>query len=405
MPTINRVYESVILDHFRTNQQMIFLGGPRQVGKTTIAENLQSHWSKSIYLNWDDEEDRLLILAGAAAIVERFELHVLAEQKTLVIFDEIHKYPQWKNFLKGFYDKNKQHVQIVVTGSAQLDTLRKGGDSLMGRYFPLRVHPFSVGECLHVDFGKKLIHEPQRLSAAKYESLMKYGGFPDPFIKANTRFHRQWTQARHDQLLREDVRDLSRIHELSHLGVLMLLLRQNAGQLVNYTALASLVHVSIETIRNWMSLLEGFYYCFSIQPYSKNLNRTLRKNPKIYLWDWSLIKDVGARNENMLACHLLKSVHFWTDCGLGYFELYFIRDKEKREVDFLITRDEIPWILIEAKTNNNAKINPHLEYYQKLLKPEHCFQVAVNLDYVDQDCFKFHGPIIVPAHTLLSQLV
>lgn len=402
---IDRIYTQVIVEHFKENKQMIFLAGPRQVGKTTLSEHLQALWARSVYLNWDDEESRQLILKGSKAIELHCKIHLLQENKILVIFDEIHKYPEWKNFLKGFFDKNKNHAQIIVTGSAQLDTLRKGGDSLMGRYFPLRVHPLTIAECLHTDFSTELIHEPKPLAKLQYDALMHYGGFPDPFIKADMRFHNQWSQARNEQLLREDIRDLSRVHELSRLSILSTLLRSYSGQLINYAALASIVHVSAETIQSWIKILEGFYYCFTIKPYAKNLDRALRKNPKIYLWDWSIIKDIGQRNENMIACHLLKAVHFWTDCGFGKFELYFVRDKEKREVDFLILRDEIPWILIEAKTNPEAKLNSALEYYQKILKTQHAFQVAIEGNYVQQDCFKFHSPIIVPAQTLLSQFV
>ena len=129
------------------------------------------------------------------------------------------------------------------------------------------------------------------------------------------------------------------------------------------------------------------------------------KQPKVYLWDWALISEVGARNENVVASHLLKAVHLWQDCGLGNYDLHFIRDKEKREVDFLVTKDEKPWFLVEVKSGNNQPISKHLHYFQQQLDVPHAFQVVFDMPYEDIDCFEYTTPIKVPAMTFLSQLV
>jgi predicted AAA+ superfamily ATPase len=402
---LQRIYEQSVLSHFAHNAQMLFLGGPRQVGKTTMSRQLSRHWSTSCYLSWDDIDDRQLMLSGQKAVAEHCQLTSMNPQKILIIFDEMHKFPDWKDFLKGFYDKYKDTANIIVTGSAQLDTLQKGGDSLMGRYFSIQIHPLSVAECVSTSFHDHLIRPQQALDEDKFACLTHFGGFPDPFLKNNQRFYNQWQKARADQLLREDIRDLSRIHELTRLGLLTDLLQQVSGQLINYSKLASMIGVDAVTLKQWIHLLEGFYFCFELKPYSKNITRSLRKNPKLYLWDWSLITDVGQRNENIVASHLLKATHYWTDLGFGKFELFFVRDKEKREVDFLIVRDDEPWVLVEAKSNGDAKLNPSLDLFHKQLKTKHAFQVAMNAKFVDKSCFDYSDPIIVPALTLLSQLV
>lgn len=402
---MKRIYQSIIETHFSRHQQMLFLAGPRQVGKTTLTRQLGQNTSNFTYLNWDDFDDQRLILSGQSTVAQKARIEQLHAEKSLIVFDEIHKYPEWKNFIKGFYDKYAHLVRIIITGSAQLDAMRQTGDSLMGRYFLLRIHPLSVAELLPNTFANTFIQKPACLDIHRFEQLKHLGGFPDPFLNNDEQFYRQWRQTREQQLLREDIRDLSRIHELSRLHVLLQLLKNEAGQLINYSNLSTYVGVGADTIKQWISLLSGFYYCFELKPYTQNVTRTLRKNPKIYLWDWAQISDIGQRHENMVACHLLKAVHFWTDLGMGDCDLFFLRDKEKREVDFLITRDHQPWMLIEVKSSASAGLSPSLAYYQQQLKTEYAFQVAMNAPFVAQDCFQYHQPLIVPGITFLSQLV
>ena len=275
----------------------------------------------------------------------------------------------------------------------------------MGRYFPYRMHPFSVGELLRPVFRETQIVQPRRFSSDDIEQLLHFGGFPEPFLKADSRFYNRWRRLRSDQLFQEDFRDMTRIHEINQLEILGKLILDRAGQLINYSNLATVVNCSVDTIRRWLDALENLYFCFRIQPWHRNVTKSLRKQPKVYLWDWSQVAENGQRVENFVASHLLKACHFWTDAGFGTFELFFLRDKAKREVDFLVTTDEKPWFLVEVKSSGSGRVSPNLPYFQKQIGARHAFQLELSAQYVDRDCFEENQPIRVPAATLLSQLV
>jgi hypothetical protein len=384
---------------------MLFLAGPRQVGKTTLSLSAQAWTEQFNYLNWDNQDHRQLILRGPTTVADFIGLRKIHASMPLIVFDELHKYRLWKTFLKGFFDTYKEKTHILVTGSSKLDVYRTGGDSMMGRYFPYRVHPLSVGECLHTELNEQIIQPPKPIDPALFEQLWEFGGFPEPLLKKTKAFSRRWKQLRKEQLFRGDIRDLNRIQEVDQLEMLAELLQHQAGQLVNYSNLANKIKVSVDTIRRWINILSAFYYCFMIKPWSKNITRSLVKEPKIYLWDWSDIADVDSRAENFVACHLLKAVHFWTDQGLGHYDLYFLRDKEKREVDFLVTQGNKPWFLVEVKHGDDTSISRHLEIFQQQTRAKHAFQAVINLEYVNADCFSYNEPVIVPVKTLLAQLV
>ena len=402
---MKRIYEHVLLEHKKEYRQMLFLAGPRQVGKTTTAKTVANQSARSLYLNWDVQEHRRIILAGESSVASRCKFDTLSGGVETLIFDEIHKYPKWKLFLKGFFDLFAEKCQIIVTGSGHLNIFKSGGDSLMGRYFLYRMHPLSVGELLNQTLVEEEIRPPQKLAERDFKTLLSFGGFPEPFLAANRRFYNRWRRLRTDQLLREDLRDLSRIQDIGRVEILAENLIHQAGNLVNYSSLANSINVSVDTIRRWVSSLESLYFSFSIRPWSSNIPKSLRKQPKIYLWDWSLIPDTGSRNENFIASHLLKAAQWWTDIGLGSYQLYFIRDKERREVDFLVTRDKQPWLLVEVKSSGKAKLSPHLARFQEKTGAPHALQVAIDQEYVEGDCFSFRYPVIVPARTFLSQLV
>jgi len=399
---MKRVYGYAIRDHCRENQQMVFLTGPRQVGKTHTATHLYPDYR---YFNWDNQAHRREILAGPRRIAELCNLQRIQAGKVRIVFDEIHKYSRWKNFLKGFYDSFHDQVSIIVTGSSRMNIFKRGGDSLMGRYFLYRMHPLTVGELRSQKENLGLIRPPGSLRPGLWEALLEFGGFPEPFLKRNRRFTNRWKRLRREQFFREDLRDLSRIQEIGQVEVMAQLLQESAGQLLNYSTLSSAINVSVDTIRRWLETLKAMYFCFTITPWFKNVPKSLRKQPRVFLYDWSGIQNPGARNENLVASHLYKAVQWWTDIGLGDFALHYVRDKLKREVDFLITRENVPWILVETKTSAHKGISPNLKYYHNLLKVPHAFQVAVHADFIDRDCFAHHDPVIVPAATFLSQLV
>ena len=399
--SMDRVYESLIREHLREQRQMAFVTGPRQVGKTTSA--LASAESPN-YINWDRQSDRLVLTRGPEAVAERLELATLGRGLPHVVFDEIHKYAKWKSFLKGFFDAHADECRSIVTGSARLSVRRRGGDSLMGRYFLYRMHPLSIAELLSADLPDAELRTPNSIGPEAFQQLLQFGGFPEPFLKGTARFYNRWKRLRVEQLFREDLRDLTRIHEAGQIEVLAQLLANQTGQLVNYSSLASEVNVAVDTVRRWVSVLESFYYCFVVRPWFRNIPKSLRKQPKIFLWDWGLLGDRGARHENFVASHLFKAVCWWTDMGLGEYGLYYLRDKAKREVDFLVTRDQTPWFLVEVKSSGRKQVSPNLEYFQGQLGAAHAFQVAFDLDYVERDCFSVRKPVRVPAVSLLSQL-
>lgn len=275
----------------------------------------------------------------------------------------------------------------------------------MGRYFLYHLHPISVREIIGTRLARNEIQAPQPIDPQTFHSLYTFGGFPEPFLKANVRFSNRWKRLRQQQLFTEDIRDLTRVQEVQQIELLAETLKYQTGQITNYTNLAKKVRVSVDTIRRWIRILESLYYCFTIQPWFRNVSRSLLKQPKIYLWDWSLLTDSGAKSENFIASHLLKAIHWWTDNGFGEYGLYFLRDKDKREVDFLITRNQEPWFMVEVKTDGGKSVSRNLFHFQKQIRAPHAFQASFALDYVDADCFSTEQPTIVPVKTLLSQLV
>ena len=399
MNHIPRIYDAVLADHLRENRQMVFFSGPRQVGKTTA-----SRLAGNVYLDWDNRNHQTILLKGPEAIAEFCNLHIASPNPPVIVFDELHKFPRWKNLLKGFFDTYENDCRIVVTGSARMDVYRRGGDSLMGRYFPYRLHPLSVAELLHPEIQDGLIRKPEKLDHDEWDTLLTHGGFPEPFSLRNPRFTSRWRTQRNERLFKEDLRDLTRIQEFSLLEILARILADRSGEQLVFSNLASDIQVAPNTAKAWVSTLASTYYGFLVRPWFRNVSKALRKEPKWYLRDWSGINDPGAKAETLLACHLLKAVEYWTDTGRGQFELRYIRDKQKREVDFLVVRDEKPWFLVEAKQSDTT-LSPSLDYFQQQTGAEHAFQVVMDLPYTHVDCFERTTPVVVPAQTFLSQLI
>ncbi len=393
-----RIYPAILREHFELHRQMAFVSGPRQVGKTWVCKSIAE-----AYFNWDNTDDRRTLLRGPAALAEILGVDRLRTNPPIIVLDELHKYAKWKTLLKGFFDTYGEQARLLVTGSSRLDIFRRGGDSLMGRYLLYRMHPWSVGECVRTELPDKEIQPPAKISAADWNALWEHGGFPEPFLRRQARFTRRWQSLRLAQLSREDLREAAAVRELGTIEVLMQLLAERSGQQLVYSNLAPELQASVDSVKRWIDLLARMHYGFLVRPWFANVAKSLRKEPKWFLRDWSSVADPGCRAETLAACHLLKAVDTWTDLGFGSFELRYLRDKQKREVDFLVVRDRKPWFLVEVKVGEQA-LSPALAHFQRQIQAPHAFQMVMDLPFEPADCFKTRRPTIVPARTLLSQL-
>jgi predicted AAA+ superfamily ATPase len=388
---VDRSLQNLLLrDHF-SQEKMAFIVGPRQVGKTTLVKALQrQRRSEDLYRNWDDLEWRRAFTSQPYEFIDAFRSKV-SDNRPLVVLDEIHKFPGWKRYLKGLWDTRHERVDIAVTGSGRLDIYQKGGDSLLGRYHQYRLHPLSVTELTDVTSPTKdyeVEETVSRLLSASgkpttevqeaFSTLVHWGGFPEPFVKQNPRLLRLWHRERRELIVREDLRDLSRIQLLSHVEELMELLITRSAGLLSYNALREDLQVALDSVRLWIGYLRRLYFIYLIRPYAGNIARALKREPKLYLWDWSEIEEPGRRFENLVASHLLKWCHFTQDWGYTPLDLWFVRDKEKREIDFLITKTKKPWLLIEAKLSNTDP-GPNLDFFAQRLGVDHKFVIVADL--------------------------
>ena len=394
-----RLYSEVLTDHLRRHRQMALVSGPRQVGKTTACRSISD-----AYLNWDNIDDRRRMLRGPAALADALQLDQLRARAPIAVLDELHKYTKWKTLLKGFFDTYGDRVRLIVTGSSRIDIFRRGSDSLMGRYLLYRMHPFSVGESLRTALPSKELQPPAEVATSDWDALWEHGGFPEPFFRRDSRFTRRWRSLRQEQLSHEDLREVAQVNDLGTMETLMQLLEERSAQQLVYSSLAREIQVSVDTVKRWIDLLARLHYGFMVRPWFANVAKALRKEPKWFQRDWSGLADDGARAETFVACHLLKAVEGWTDLGFGDFELRYLRDKQKREVDFLVVRDRKPWFLIEVKLRETS-LAPSLAYFQGQTKAAHAFQVVMSLSYQAADCFEIHRPVVVPAKSFLSQLL
>jgi predicted AAA+ superfamily ATPase len=323
--------------------KMVFVGGPRQVGKTTFALTFLSEPSEKhpAYLNWDNILIRSALLRGE-----------LPPNESIIVLDEIHKFARWRNLVKGFYDAGKSEISFIITGSARLDYYSKGGDSLQGRYHYYRLHPFSLRE---------INTDP---SQSDVQRLLKYGGFPEPFLKAEEKFWRRWQRERLQRVIYEDIRDLENIKEISLLELLAEELPNRVGAPLSVKKLKELLQVAHETVERWLKIFERMYYCYRIPPYGSPKVRAVKKEQKLYLWDWSIVPDSGPRFENLIASQLLKYCHLMEDTEGFRMDLRFIRDTDKREIDFVVLKDGRPMFAVECKSGEKS-INPALFYFME----------------------------------------
>lgn len=365
---IQRRITDIILGDLK--KKMVMIAGPRQCGKTTLAKQIGLRCKKSYhYYNWDIDEDRKDILQGR-----------LDSSSELWILDELHKYRHWKNFLKGKFDQDKGKRSFLITGSAKLDVYSRGGDSLQGRYFFHRLHPFTIAEiagCKNLAPVEEVLkfHISTKKNTEKtLEDLFVLGGFPEPFLSGSEKEASRWRLAYGSHLVREEIRDLARIQELDKLELLFDRLPQNVGSVLSINSLREDLEVAFETVRDWLLILENTYGIFRIPPFGAVRIKAVKKEQKLYFWDWAKVPEPSARFENMVALHLLRFVHWQRDVEGNDFELRYFRDVNGHEVDFIILKDKKPWCAIEAKMSEQG-LDTNLKYLVQRVKIPYAFQV------------------------------
>lgn len=380
---MKRIQSLYLFDPEINAGKMIFLSGPRQVGKTTFVKNrLKEIKNEDLYFNWDDPYVRREYIRNPHFL--KAYLARAGSKLSLVAFDEIHKHKNWKNILKGLYDIHLEEAQFIITGSARLDYFRRSGDSLVGRYFSYRLLPLGLAEAAeNFDFVLKddlMLAQPdsqgflglvQKMDEVVFkgplERLLSYGGFPEPFLKAKRNFSHKWKREYKSLLIHEDLRDLTRIQDIKGIEQLVLLLPERVASPLSINSLKEDLQVNHKTVSNWLEALKKVYLIFSVMPWSKSISRAIRKEEKFYFFDWTMIDDEGARFENATAVFLLRLISRWNELGLGDFELRYIRNQQGQEVDFVVIKNQKPLALFEAKKGETS-ISKSAVYFNKLLQ-------------------------------------
>ncbi len=342
-------------------KKMVFLGGPRQVGKTTLCLSFLKDASvkNPAYLNWDDIQSRSLLRNGKLPDSE------------LIVMDEIHKYKLWRQLVKGLYDKNKGDQNYLITGSARLDHYRRGGDSLLGRYRYLRLHPLSVNELQ--------IHNSSDLN-----TLLELGGFPEPFFSQSQKERKLWSRERLYRVVNDDVADLENLKEFSRIELLAETLESRVGSLLSIKSFEEDLSVSQKTVASWIDILDRVYFSFRISPFGPAKIRAVKKMQKLYLWDWSDIVSSGARFENLVACQLLKFCHFIEDTEGDKMELRYLKDIDGKEIDFVVLKNRLPIFAVECKTGEK-QLSKSIQFFKERTNIQKYYQVHLgSADYLTQ---------------------
>ncbi len=356
------------------DKSMIFLAGPRQAGKTTLAHIISESFVNRLYFNWDILDHRADFLRNPTF----FESIERRDTSTpLIVLDEIHKYKDWKNYLKGIYDQFHDGYRFLVSGSGRLDLYQKGGDSLAGRYFLFHLWPLTISELGMRN--REITHflgDPLHIETADavelkeiWRSLSEFSGFPEPYLSGRKTSYRRWSNIYSQQLIREDIRDLTGIKSVVDLETLYHLLPSRVGSPISIPSLSTDLKVSYNSVQSWLGVFERFFLIFSIGPWTRKIARAIHKERKLYLWDIPRIKASAARFENMVALELYRAVTGWNDMGYGTFTLHFIKNKEQQEVDFLIANEGEPVVLIEAKLTDPEPSSALRKFQRMLRKP------------------------------------
>ena len=350
------------------------MAGPRQTGKTTLAQRIAESYTNHVYLNWDIISHRSRLIENPTFFEE---LERKDESTPLVVFDEIHKYKDWKNYLKGIYDQFRNEYQFLISGSGRLDIYQKGGDSLAGRYYLYHLWPFTVSELgkANVAFDQ-FKQNPLKIGTKRHAELQKiwstlseFSGFPEPYLSGRKTTYRRWSKTYSRQLIREDIRDLTGVKSIGDMETLYYLLPSKVGSPISIPSLSRNLKVSYNTVRSWLAMFQRFFMIFSISPWTRKIARAILKEQKVYLWDVPRIQDSAARFENMVAVELYRAVTIWNDMGLGSFSLHFIKNKEQQEVDFLIADNHRPILLAEAKLSDSQPSAALIKFQNALKVP------------------------------------
>lgn len=360
-----RIMEILIQD---LQKKMVFISGPRQTGKTTLAKSLSPN-IKTHYYNWDNDLDRLAI--------KKNEIDMSVE---LLIFDEIHKNRSWRNWIKGLYDTNKESKKILVTGSARLDIYRFGGDSLQGRFYSHRLHPITYSEMKGINTADysdfyQLKNEPPL--STDLRTLNDLGGFPEPLLSGSLKEAKRWRLSYGSRIVRDDIRDLEQLQDLAKVELLLNRLPDVVGSVLSMNSLREDLEVSFPTIKKWVEVLEKVYAVFRILPFGASKIKAVKKEPKLYFWDWGQINDEAARFENLIAVHLLRFVHWMEDVEGEKYDLRYFRTTLGHEVDFIILKDKKPICAIEVKLDDRP-LDSNLKYFLERTKIPYAFQISLN---------------------------
>ncbi len=351
---MKRIYFAAVSKYLK--KKMVLVSGPRQCGKTTLTKVLSSSYD---YINFDSEDDRIILKKKA-----------WDRKKEVIIFDEIHKMPKWKQWLKGVYDTEGNKPSLVVSGSARIDSYKKVGDSLAGRYFHYRMHPLDVREIVQI--GSEL--SPTEV----VNRILEVGGFPEPYLEGTKEFYQLWKKTHLDIILRQDLIDLEIIKNIKQIELLIDLLKSRVGSTISYNSLAIDLQVSDKTVKRWLGILEDMYVIFKITPYSSNIARSVLKMPKYYFYDVARVVDPGARLENLVAASLIKEIQYRQDCVGEDWGLNFLSKKGAAEIDFLITQDAKPWAMVEVKASDDSP-SKNFHLFRKDLAKVLAIQLVHNL--------------------------
>jgi predicted AAA+ superfamily ATPase len=367
---IHRDVEFYGFDDTLIGRHMVFLAGPRQVGKTSLAKNrLANTGCKSLYFNWDDIQTRQAYQADSRFFESPARL--TGVEDPWIVFDEIHKRSHWRDILKAAYDIFEDDFRFLITGSARLDLFRRSGDALIGRYNLFHMMPLSIRELLGIPFVPCFLsqEDPSDLAATferdlnktigmeyheAYENLARFGPFPEPLIRQNQRFNRKWHQDYFSLLVREELRDISRVAELDKIENMIFLLPHRIMAPLSMTNLANELDVAHTTIKSWLQQLQRLYLIFPVTPWSKKITRGLRKSKKWYFLDWYYAPEGPARLENIVATYLYRVCRAMTDMGFGNYRLHYVRTLDKKEIDFLIAKENRPLLAVEVKQTDTT---------------------------------------------------